>query len=181
MCFQCPDCESWASLGGNAAFHSTQEKHGLPTLVPIIPSPDQSTAQLQQRVRELEAQHESDKQAILDVMSLSNELADKQNAERDALKAQLDEAEKRLEKEVGEKEDAEQWADRIASAFTPFSILGDHSNMSNPWENAVDFAEQLLHEAFRCRCCKEQLSSVENDRGADVCGQCNAHIAEASE
>jgi hypothetical protein len=34
-CWRCPDCASWATLGGNAAFHATQKKHGAPTLGPI--------------------------------------------------------------------------------------------------------------------------------------------------
>lgn len=44
QCWQCPDCESWASLGGNAAYHANQAKHGVPTLRPIAP-PATPTAQ----------------------------------------------------------------------------------------------------------------------------------------
>ncbi len=33
--WQCPDCASWATLGGNAAFHANKMKHGVPTLVPM--------------------------------------------------------------------------------------------------------------------------------------------------
>lgn len=86
-----------------------------------------------------------------------------------------------LEKEVGEKEDAEGWADKLAEAFTPFSVRGEHSNNNNPWENAIEFSGQLLHEAFRCKSCKELLSSFENDQNAETCGKCRAESAEASE
>lgn len=33
--WQCPDCASWATLGGNAAFHANKMKHGTPVLVPM--------------------------------------------------------------------------------------------------------------------------------------------------
>lgn len=34
QCWKCPNCESWATMGGNAAFHAQTEKHGKPTLQP---------------------------------------------------------------------------------------------------------------------------------------------------
>lgn len=32
-CWKCPNCNSWATLGGNAAFHAITMLHGLPKLV----------------------------------------------------------------------------------------------------------------------------------------------------
>jgi hypothetical protein len=34
-CYKCPDCKLWATLGGNAAFHMSKQKHGMPYLQPI--------------------------------------------------------------------------------------------------------------------------------------------------
>lgn len=57
QCWKCPDCATWASLGGNAAFHVNKAKHGRPSLVPL-PSADATTSTaraLAARVKELEA------------------------------------------------------------------------------------------------------------------------------
>lgn len=32
--WKCPDCTMWATIGGNAGYHSTVTKHGVPRLVP---------------------------------------------------------------------------------------------------------------------------------------------------
>ncbi len=34
LCWKCPDCESWATLGGNAAYHAKTSGHGKPQLCP---------------------------------------------------------------------------------------------------------------------------------------------------
>lgn len=94
---------------------------------------------------------------------------------------QIDKLESEIENEVREKSEAENYADRLASAFCPFSVRGEHSNANNPWENAIDFAEELLVEAGRCIYCKEKLESVDIDRNQHACGPCRANIAETSE
>lgn len=40
MCWQCPDCDSWAVIGGNAAFHAQQKNHGVPKLIIAPPRVD---------------------------------------------------------------------------------------------------------------------------------------------
>lgn len=35
QCWKCPDCESWATLGSNAANHAEMCVHGMPKLEPI--------------------------------------------------------------------------------------------------------------------------------------------------
>jgi len=46
MCWKCPDCDYRATLGGNAAYHATKEKHGVPKLVPMkVESDPQDAAQ----------------------------------------------------------------------------------------------------------------------------------------
>ncbi len=44
QCWQCPDCESRASLGGNAAFHASTLGHRIPTLKPIFTKPSPAPA-----------------------------------------------------------------------------------------------------------------------------------------
>jgi hypothetical protein len=86
-----------------------------------------------------------------------------------------------IENEVREKSEAENYANRLAASFCPLSIRGEHSNSNNPWENAIDFAEELLVEASRCIYCKEKLESIDNDKGQHVCGKCRADIAESED
>lgn len=94
---------------------------------------------------------------------------------------QIEKLNNEIENEVREKSVAENYANRLASAFCPFSIRGEHSNSNNPWDNAIDFAEELLIEAARCIYCKEKLESIDIDRKQHACGPCRAHIAEGSE
>lgn len=35
--WKCPDCDSWATLGGNAGWHAEKSGHGVPSLGPIPP------------------------------------------------------------------------------------------------------------------------------------------------
>jgi len=44
---------------------------------------------------------------------------------------------------IEDRDAAEDWADRLAAAFVPASVLGEHSSLNNPWQNALDYAATL--------------------------------------
>lgn len=46
LAWTCPDCDSWATLGGNAGYHAQKSGHRLPTLQPIRKSDDPSATTL---------------------------------------------------------------------------------------------------------------------------------------
>lgn len=39
QCWKCPDCDSWATLGGNAAYHASSTGHAYPSLQDLAPDP----------------------------------------------------------------------------------------------------------------------------------------------
>lgn len=39
---------------------------------------------------------------------------------------------------IDERDNAEQWADRLAYAIAPVEVIGEHSSGNNPWANALD-------------------------------------------
>ncbi|HKS46332.1 MAG TPA: hypothetical protein VJT49_14725, partial [Amycolatopsis sp.] len=41
---------------------------------------------------------------------------------------------------IGERDRAEEWADRLAAALAPADVIGEHSNGNNPWANALEWA-----------------------------------------
>jgi len=44
---------------------------------------------------------------------------------------------------IDERDNAQEWADKLAAAIAPGEIRGEHSSSNNPWANALDYAEQL--------------------------------------
>lgn len=43
---------------------------------------------------------------------------------------------------IAERDEAEEWADRLAAAIAPADVLGGHSSANNPWQNALDYADR---------------------------------------
>lgn len=50
------------------------------------------------------------------------------------------EGERDLEKAIEERDQLHEWADRLAYAIAPQSVIGEHSSANNPWQNAIDVA-----------------------------------------
>lgn len=67
-----------------------------------------------------------------------------------ALKAQVAAEEKVVEQVIDERDQAQEWADKLAHAIGGDAI-GEHSNMNNPWQNALDIAEAAEAEAAALR------------------------------
>lgn len=44
MAWSCPDCDSWATLGGNAGYHAETTGHGVPSLRPRPNEPTRTEA-----------------------------------------------------------------------------------------------------------------------------------------
>lgn len=56
-----------------------------------------------------------------------------QTAERDRNERDLDQA-------LAERDEAQEWADRLAYAIAPIEVIGEHTSLNNPWQNALDYA-----------------------------------------
>jgi len=60
----------------------------------------------------------------------------------DAGLASLDVALAREERDhlrtIDQRDAAQDWADRLAYAIAPLDVIGEHSNMNDPWHNALD-------------------------------------------
>jgi len=48
-----------------------------------------------------------------------------------------------LTNEVGQKEDLETLLDTISYAVAPVTVIGEHSNMNSPWQNALDIITRI--------------------------------------
>lgn len=57
----------------------------------------------------------------------------------------LDAIERALHEEVGNRERAEAVANRLAYAIAPPEVIGEHSNLNDPWANAVEHVTALQH------------------------------------
>lgn len=40
---------------------------------------------------------------------------------------------------ISERDNAIEWADKLASAIAPDHVLGEHSNTNDPWHNALEY------------------------------------------
>jgi len=52
------------------------------------------------------------------------------------------EHERALTEEVERRDEAEEWADKLAAALAPPNIVGEHSLKNHPWRNALEWAQQ---------------------------------------
>jgi hypothetical protein len=43
---------------------------------------------------------------------------------------------------IDERDNAQEWADKLAYAIAPESVIGEHSSSNNPWANALDHAKR---------------------------------------
>lgn len=62
-------------------------------------------------------------------------------ADLDALAAQVADLDDALTQTIEERDNAIEWADRLAYAIAPESVIGEHSSLNNPWQNAIDAAD----------------------------------------
>lgn len=44
---------------------------------------------------------------------------------------------------IVERDNAEEWADKLAAALAPPAVLGEHSNTNCPWHNALEYHNEL--------------------------------------
>lgn len=45
-----------------------------------------------------------------------------------------------LDQALQERDDAQEWADRLAYSIASMEVIGEHTSLNNPWQNAFDFA-----------------------------------------
>lgn len=53
---------------------------------------------------------------------------------------QFNALDRQLTRAIEERDEAVEWADRLALAIAPESVIGEHSSLNNPWQNALDAA-----------------------------------------
>lgn len=58
------------------------------------------------------------------------------------LPADETEHERALTEEVERRDEAEEWADKLAAALAPPHVVGGHSLKNHPWRNALEWAQQ---------------------------------------
>lgn len=61
-------------------------------------------------------------------------------AEIDRLRAELAAEERRHLQTIDERDRAAEMANKLAATIAPFDIIGEHSSMNDPWQNAIDHA-----------------------------------------
>lgn len=49
-----------------------------------------------------------------------------------------DQHERDVTEALRERDEAQEWADRLAYAVAPVEVIGEHSNLNSPWQNALD-------------------------------------------
>ncbi len=87
-------------------------------------------------------------------------------AEGDKMQKRIAELEKRLAEEevsheatIRQRDFSERWADKLASGVGDIEVIGEHSNLNNPWETAYGLMRSLAEfnavEAERDRMAKE--------------------------
>jgi hypothetical protein len=112
----------------------------------------------------------------LEVVWLSDEIADlaemeqerdaaraelaERTREQDDARAQLTNEERRHEQTIGDRDSAAASADALATAIAPTELIGEHSDGNSPWANAVEEAGRLRDDlAERTR---ERDGALEN-------------------
>lgn len=90
-------------------------------------------------------------------------------AERDALARRLADEERSHEDTIRHRDFCESWADKLASAIGDIDEIGEHSNLNNPWEQALEIVRRPAE--FR-------ILEKERDALAAKCSTQAARIAE---
>lgn len=55
-----------------------------------------------------------------------------------AMRVELDRESAAHEVTISQRDAAEEWADKLAYAVAPIEVIGEHSNLNNPWEQAYN-------------------------------------------
>lgn len=63
-------------------------------------------------------------------------------AERDEALAALAKLDRAVNEELEHRDAMEKWADKLAYAVAPVEVIGEHSNVNNPWKNALEILER---------------------------------------
>lgn len=79
------------------------------------------------------------------------------SAELERLRKRLAEEESAHETTMRQRDFAERWADKLASGVGDVEVIGEHSNLNNPWETAYGLMRSLAEfEAERAKAEKLQ-------------------------
>lgn len=66
---------------------------------------------------------------------------ERQAAEVARLTRERDEAQRAVEQELKNRDEAVEWADELALAIAPVEMIGEHTSSNEPWRNALEIAE----------------------------------------
>lgn len=88
-------------------------------------------------------------------------------ADNDALRKLLAHEQEAHEATIRHRDFCEQWADKLASGVGDIEVIGEHSNLNNPWETAygimrshVEFEQLLAENAHHLRANAELAERV---------------------
>lgn len=97
---------------------------------------------------------------------------------RDTLTAEVSRLTKELLREgqaheatINQRDDAQEWADQLASVAGGVEEIGEHSNCNNPWRNALELLEAQSAEVSRLR---EENSGTRRSNSRKLAGASDA-------
>jgi len=139
----------------------------FPTNNAFTPAPSMEKLTIQAQKEEIQkltaqlAEVQADNAMILKVFT--------QTHPGNSLRKELEGLERSLEQTIIARDNAEEWADKLAYTIGGEDI-GEHSSCNNPWANALDISVQLLTEL-------EQLRKVRH-AAEEFFKSCNIEIHE---
>jgi hypothetical protein len=75
---------------------------------------------------------------------------------------------------IAERDEAEEWAHRLAYAKFTIEQIGEHSNLNNPWQNALELLEAESRASCKCENCK--LGVGESREPLPTCPKCGCNV-----
>ncbi len=80
------------------------------------------------------------------------EVVERLRKELTELQAKLDASDEAVNEELTDRDNAVEWADKLAAAIdNGEGFIGEHSNVNNPWKGAVELCEIMQDELVRLR------------------------------
>jgi len=88
---------------------------------------------------------------LRDAEATARNFAENYKRDRDEARAAREAAEAEVAAVIDERDNAQDWADKLSWAIAPLDEIGEHSNANNPWANAVEIGDQARADAKRYR------------------------------
>jgi len=100
-------------------------------------------------------------------------------AENRKLRNELKDLERSQHQILEERDNAQEWADKLAYSIGSVEEIGEHSNMNNPWKEAEELAHQLHADLKKarehlawCHSCNVLMTTIPDDVDSYRCPKC---------